>query len=220
MKKLILKILEKVFEFLFFCFIYYLVFFYLFHVEENTFEEWFSVPGILLSLFAISPLPKLLSKKSPRRKFRSLPDIDTMEGHDFEYLCAELLKRQGFSQVQVTRGSGDQGVDILAQKGNQKYAIQCKRYSSPLGNSPVQEVYTGKVFYGCDVAAVLTNQYFTSSAKSLAEKTGVLLWDRDCLIEFIRSSQRKKLFSTIRSKILKKSALYSGAVREQPHEKD
>ena len=33
-------------------------------------------------------------------------------------------------------------------------------------------------FYECDVAAVLTNQYFTNSAVALAGKTDVLLWDR------------------------------------------
>ena len=59
------------------------------------------------------------------------------------------------------------------------YAIQCKCYSSTIGNTPVQEVSAGKQFYKCHVGGVLTNQYFTAGAKELAEATGVLLWDRD-----------------------------------------
>lgn len=107
--------------------------------------------------------------------------IDGMEGHEFEYFCAELLKKDGFSDVSVTKGSGDQGVDILAMKGGVKYAIQCKNYSSPLGNTPVQEVSAGKLFYNCHVGVVMTNSTFTSGAKALAQATGVLLWDRTTL---------------------------------------
>ena len=109
-----------------------------------------------------------------------------MAGHDFEYLCADILKRNGFSRVKVTQGSGDQGIDIIAYKNGLKYGIQCKRYSKNVGNKAVQEVYAGKTFYSCDVAAVITNQYFTKSALELAERNGVLLWDRNQLNKFIK----------------------------------
>ena len=108
-----------------------------------------------------------------------LLSIDLMEGHDFEYLSATLLRKIGFTHVEVTPGSGDQGVDILAQKEGVKYAIQCKRYSHDLGNKPVQEVHAGKSMYNCHVGAVITNQHFTAGAKELAKATGVLLWDRE-----------------------------------------
>lgn len=111
--------------------------------------------------------------------------IDLMEGHDFEYWCAGLLRKIGFSHVSVTPGSNDQGVDILAQKEGVKYAIQCKRYSSDLGNTPVQEVHAGKAMYNCHVGVVLTNQHFTTGAKQLAQATGVLLWDRDWIISHL-----------------------------------
>lgn len=108
-----------------------------------------------------------------------LSEIDSMEGHDFEYWCAELLRRNGFNKITVTRGSGDDGIDIIAFYDGLKYGIQCKRSDSRIGNKAVQEAYTGKTVYGCHVAAVLTNNYFTSSAVNTAEKTGVLLWNRD-----------------------------------------
>lgn len=114
--------------------------------------------------------------------------FDHMDGHDFEYYCAELLRRNGFSDVEVTRGSGDQGVDVLAYRNGKKYAIQCKNYSSALSNKPVQEVNAGKVFYGCDIGVVMTNSTFTSGAKSLAAATGVLLWDRRKIEEFLEGN--------------------------------
>ena len=52
-----------------------------------------------------------------------------MDGYEYEYECAKLLKRKGFSRINVTRGSGDQGIDILAFKEGKSYGIQCKYYS-------------------------------------------------------------------------------------------
>lgn len=109
----------------------------------------------------------------------SMNSVDAMEGHRFEYWCAEVLRKNGFWNVEVTRGSGDQGVDVFAEKDGIKYAIQCKCYTSDLGNKPVQEVNAGKAIYHCQIGAVMTNRYFTAGAKEAAEATGILLWDRD-----------------------------------------
>ena len=59
-------------------------------------------------------------------------------------IIVQRCLKKGFVNVEVTQGSGDQGVDILAQKDDVKYAIQCKRHKNPLGNTPVQEVNAGK----------------------------------------------------------------------------
>ncbi|AWY06872.1 MAG: restriction endonuclease [Caudoviricetes sp.] len=115
-----------------------------------------------------------------------LQRVDGMDGHTFEYWCADLLKKNGFSDVEVTQGSGDQGVDIIAVKDEIRYAIQCKCYSSDLGNTPIQEVHTGKSIYHCQVGAVMTNRHFTAGAKMAADATGTLLWDRDKLIEMLQ----------------------------------
>lgn len=106
---------------------------------------------------------------------------DYMTGEDFELYVAQLLGNIGFYNIQNTKGSGDQGVDILAEKEGMKYAFQCKRYDKPVGNKAVQEVFAGKFFYHCHVAVVVTNNYFTQSAKELAHQNGVVLWDRDYL---------------------------------------
>ena len=116
------------------------------------------------------------------RARRSRPEeFDLMEGHDFEYYCAELLKNNGFQEVEVTKGSGDYGVDILAQKDGVTYAIQCKRYGAPVGVKAVQEAYAGRDYYDRMVGAVLTNQYFTQPAVEAAQKLKILLWDRGYL---------------------------------------
>ena len=110
---------------------------------------------------------------------------DYMEGHDFEYYCANILEKNGFNDVEVTPGSGDNGIDIIAYKDYVKYGIQCKCYSSDIGVKAVQEVFAGAKYYDCHVPVVLTNRYFTRQAKELAQKTNVLLWDRGKLNEMI-----------------------------------
>lgn len=116
--------------------------------------------------------------------------VDSMNGIDFENWCAKLLLRAGFDRAETTPPSGDQGVDIVALKDGVWYAIQCKRYASDLGNTPVQEVYAGKEMYGCQVGVVMTNAHFTDGAIELAEKTKILLWDRDKIIDMIRNYGR------------------------------
>ena len=111
--------------------------------------------------------------------------IDDMEGIEFEKVCADILSGNGFKNIMVTQGSGDQGIDVLAEKDDIKYAIQCKRYSSKLSNTPIQEVHAGRKYYKCQIGVVMTNNYFTKGAIELAEETGTLLWDRDKLIEMI-----------------------------------
>lgn len=117
--------------------------------------------------------------------------VDHLSGRGFERWCSQLLSKSGFSKVEITKGSGDQGVDIVAIKDDIRYAIQCKCYSSNLSNRPVQEVHAGKNIYNCHVGVVMTNQHFTSSAKALADATGTLLWDRDRLKSMLKDIQKR-----------------------------
>ena len=112
-------------------------------------------------------------------------EFDLLEGHEFEYYCADLLMKRGFQEVEVTRGSGDYGIDILAERDGVTYAIQCKCYSAPVGVKAVQEAYAGRDYYDCMVGAVLTNQYFTQPAVEAAKKLKILLWERGYLESMI-----------------------------------
>lgn len=133
----------------------------------------------------------IFRKTGECRRFRRM-DFDRMDGWEFEEYAAELLLRNGFVHVEVTRGSGDQGVDILAQKDGISYAVQCKHYVSKISNKAVQEAYAGAEFYGCEVPVVLTNSYFFPSALELGDEIGVELWDREELKRLVRTAGKKK----------------------------
>ena len=116
---------------------------------------------------------------------KSQHEWDDMEGHEFEYFCADLLRRRGFKEVIVTKGSGDFGIDILAERDGISYGIQCKNYSSPIGVKAVQEVYAGRDYYDCMVGVVMSNQYFTGPAVEAAKKLKIVLWDRGYIEEML-----------------------------------
>ncbi|AOZ97673.1 restriction endonuclease [Butyrivibrio hungatei] len=137
-------------------------------------KEQLIIVSIIVAAILLSMIIFLLIK---RRRLRPLP-MDEMEGHDFEYYCADLLKDNGFLEVEVTKGSGDFGADILAEKDGITYAFQCKCYDKPIGVKAVQEIYAGRDYYGRMVGVVMTNQYFTQPAVELAQKLNIMLWDR------------------------------------------
>ncbi len=143
----------------------------------TEYENWIIAVTIFF-LFLVGLLTVVRLLTGGRKRCDS---IDEMEGRDFEYFCAELLKKRGFKEVEVTKGSGDYGVDILAEKEGVTYAIQCKCYSEPVGVKAIQEAYAGRDYYDRMVGAVLTNQYFTTPAVEAAKKLKILLWDRGYL---------------------------------------
>lgn len=95
-------------------------------------------------------------------------------GLDFEHWVGQALEANGW-HVEVTQGSNDQGLDVIAKKNGLSVGLQCKRYSGSVGNQAVQEAFAGTRHMTLDYAAVLTNSKYTKSAKELATSIGVLL---------------------------------------------
>jgi len=107
-----------------------------------------------------------------------------VRGSEFEHFICELYKKMGYS-AEVTKQSGDQGLDVIAERNGRKIGIQAKCYSGTVGNFAVQEAVAGKSYYNCDKVVVITNNFFTTSAIELAKSNNVILWNRDILKEKI-----------------------------------
>lgn len=105
---------------------------------------------------------------------------DAMSPYEYEGFCSSIMISKGWDS-NVTKGSGDQGVDIIAVKYGVSVAIQCKMYNQPVGNSAVQEVFSGKEYYDSSLCAVVTNNTYTPSARRLAAKLNVILIHHDDL---------------------------------------
>lgn len=127
-----------------------------------------------------------LEKKHSSNVVMNISQTDLMTGNDFEYFVADILNKMGY-KAQVTKATGDQGLDIIAVKGTFRLGVQTKRWSGSVGNKAIQETVAGKAYYNVDQVLVVTNSYFTNEAIALARANNVMLWDRHDLEEKLKN---------------------------------
>jgi restriction system protein len=99
---------------------------------------------------------------------------DITDPLEYENEICNLFSKAGFKS-HITSKTGDQGIDVIAEKNGFKVGVQCKLYSSKIGNSAVQEAFSGKVFYNLNFAIVCSNAEYTKSALQLASTCKVSL---------------------------------------------
>jgi restriction system protein len=116
----------------------------------------------------------------------NIKDIDRMSGLDFELYLSILFKKLGYRTI-VTNGSHDFGADVILKKNNHKIVLQAKRYGykKNVSISAIQEVFSAQQYHNADECWVITNSYFTKSAKKLASACDVKLKDRQDLVKWI-----------------------------------
>ncbi|HGH3625719.1 TPA: restriction endonuclease, partial [Acinetobacter baumannii] len=103
--------------------------------------------------------------------------------HEYESIVSNMFEILGWDTL-ITPKSGDQGTDIIIEKYNMKFVVQCKLYSQPVGNKAVQEVIAAKGFYEAFGAIVVTNNDYTKSARQLAESHSVILLHDSQILEW------------------------------------
>jgi len=111
--------------------------------------------------------------------------VPKMGGIEFEEFLRDLYDALGY--VVHKTDINDQGADLIVMHGGEKIVIQAKRYKNKVNNSAIQQVFTAKAFYECDKAIVITNSEYTKSAREVAEKVGVELWDATSLQSMLSS---------------------------------
>jgi restriction system protein len=105
-----------------------------------------------------------------------------MDGWTFEKELTKLYNILGYS-AQVTKGSGDGGVDIVLKKNDDIAYVQCKAYKSQIGPAPIRELYgvmkADNIHYGI----VASFMGFTPGAIEFAERNNIKLIDLDDIIQ-------------------------------------
>ena len=109
----------------------------------------------------------------------SIEKIDKMTGEEFEEYLAMLYRKHGFD-VKMTPKTCDFGADLLLteKKTGRKIVVQAKRYRGLVGEAAVQQTLSGREYYSCDKAVIVTNSHYTDAAKELAKRCGIKTIDR------------------------------------------
>lgn len=155
-----------------------------------TFILWIVCAG--LGYFWVGMMAFLLcyawtmGKGEPRKISYDLKTIDKMDGFAFEKLVGELFTKLGY-KTKVTQEKGDYGADVVAIKGHDKVAIQCKRYKGAVGIDAVYQILGGQQYYRCNKAMVVTNSTYTEAAQNLARKANVMLIGRKELVKLMNN---------------------------------
>ncbi len=128
-------------------------------------------------------------------------DIGSLDAEAFEAFCALLWSKRGYSWTTKTPRVGDGGVDVLAIRGSEGVAIQCK-CSGIVGRGhgweAVKDVSAGVAAYaqrypGVKFAMVaVTNQRFNNTAKHQAQVLNVELIEGNDLARLVEQHPMKR----------------------------
>lgn len=133
--------------------------------------------AIVVIMFVFGIILGIVDDRNKKRQQKRISSGGYQTPYEYEQYVGSLLTYKGYKNVQVTPKSGDYGADIICKdkKGN-KYAVQCKMYSKPVGYKAVEEVLGAMHYYNCNRAIVVTNNTYTKQAVEAANKVGVILW--------------------------------------------
>ena len=122
-------------------------------------------------------------------------------GHEFEYFIAKLFEKMGYITT-VTKGSGDFGIDVIAENKNEKIAIQVKRFNIEKMVTPniIRETLGAMNRFGATKCMVITTSGFTAAAEEATTNERIILWDKATLHKNV-----KKYFIDEELKILSKT---------------
>ncbi len=102
--------------------------------------------------------------------------LQNMDPYGFERLTQRLLRECGFSQVEVTKKSGDGGIDGTGKlKINGIFsfnvAFQCKRYKGAVSAGDIRD-FRGSLTTDIEKGVLITTGTFTKAAKEEATNPG------------------------------------------------
>lgn len=111
-----------------------------------------------------------------------------MKWRDFEILVGEYFRRQGF-EVLGNGGAGpDGGVEVLLQKGSDRYLVQCRHWRAlRVGVRPVREWHGVMAAGRMAGGFVVTSGEFTDEARHFSEGRELQLIDGKALLRGIRA---------------------------------
>lgn len=99
----------------------------------------------------------------------------TINPYEFEFLMSKLIKHTGFMNVEVTKKSGDDGIDVNALLKHRfsldlNYQFQIKRWKHSVGRKEVANLRGSLGFNSFGV--IISTSHFTSSAINEAQGVG------------------------------------------------
>ncbi len=121
-----------------------------------------------------------------RYEYRQQTYWKSLKGAKFERALARLYTNMGYS-VSQTKGSGDEGVDLILWKDEKKIVVQCKGHKKPIGVSMIRDLYGAMMHFEANSAVLACPAGFTIGVKKFATDKPIQLISATDLIEMVES---------------------------------
>jgi restriction system protein len=122
--------------------------------------------------------------------------LSEMSPTAFERLARDLLEEMGYEDVQVTKQSGDKGVDVVATVRfgitSVREVVQVKRYTSNIGRPVLDQLRGALPYHDAIQGTIITLGSFTKGCKEAAIFRGaapITLIDGDRLLELMEEHE-------------------------------
>jgi len=192
---------EKILDFLLdilepLLFLYMLAMIYWWFLNRAAFWKWFFYGVGLVAIIVVIGIWRRKTRFKHVRGFLSdrelILKLRNMHPAEFEEYIADLFSKLGF-KTEVTGGSYDKGVDVIAKKDGVEHYIQCKKFITSIVN-----VHDIRDFYGAVADHLakgkgyfITTNIFTLEAEKFAEDKPIELIDGQKLIKYIRFAEKE-----------------------------
>lgn len=115
----------------------------------------------------------------------------SLKGAKFERALARLYTDMGYS-VEQTKGSGDEGIDLILRKNNKEIIVQCKGHEKPIGVGAVRDLYGVMMHSGAERAVLACPTGFTDGVRKFANGKPIDLLAAKELVEMAESVRNDK----------------------------
>jgi len=126
-----------------------------------------------------------------RYEYRQQKYWKSLRGTKFERALARLYKNMGYS-VSQTKGSGDEGIDLILSKEAKTTVVQCKGREKPIGVGAVRDLYGAMMHARADSAVLACPAGFTKAVRNFATGKPIQLLSVADLVEMAESVDQEQ----------------------------
>jgi len=130
----------------------------------------YALPFLCLLGAGISAFKRYRARGLHAEAMNRADAVSQMSWREFEVLVGEYFHRQGFVVTNTGGGGPDGGVDVVLQRGSDRYLVQCKHWRAlRVGPEPVRELYGLIAAQRMAGGYLVTSGDFTDEARKFVE---------------------------------------------------
>jgi Restriction endonuclease len=114
----------------------------------------------------------------------------SLRGVKFEKALGGLYEDVGYSVYQ-TKGSGDEGIDLVLRKDGEEIIVQCKGHRKPIGVAAIRDLYGVMTHCGAERAVLACPAGFTDGVRKFARGKPITLLSAKELVEMADSADTR-----------------------------